>query len=298
MSPADAGEPPADAGELPAGAAEPPAGAAEPPAGAGEPAPALATEQLTAGYGDVPVVRAVDLAVRAGQLVAVVGPNGAGKTTLLRAILGLARIMGGRVQADGRDITGRPLDHLVRLGIGYVPQVDDVFDPLKVSENLNMGGYLLPKGERTARMEEVLAIFPTLRSKLNRDVGTMSGGERKMTAIARSLMLSPRVLILDEPTAGLSAALTESVLNDQVRALADRGHAVLLVEQKARAALRLADTASVLVRGQVAMSAPAAEVLASREMAEVFLGGTAGPGAPGTPGGAGRTIGGTGAEPS
>jgi branched-chain amino acid transport system ATP-binding protein len=119
----------------------------------------------------------------------------------------------------------------------------------------------------------VLAIFPALRSRLNRYVGTMSGGERKMTAIARALMLSPRVLILDEPTAGLSAALTEAVLNDQVRALADHGHAVLLVEQKAQAALRLADVASVLVQGTVAMSAPAAEVLASPQMAEVFLGG-------------------------
>ena len=125
--------------------------------------------------------------------------------------------------ADGQDITGRSLDQLVRLGIGYVPQVDDVFDPLKVSENLNMGGYLLGKADRIARMEEVLAIFPALRSKLNRYVGTMSGGERKMTAIARALMLSPRVLVLDEPTAGLSAVLTESVLADQVRALADRG---------------------------------------------------------------------------
>ena len=285
---------PADAAEPAAGVAPPPAGPAHPP-GPGETSPALATEQLTAGYGDVPVVRGVDLAVAAGQLVAVVGPNGAGKTTLLRAILGLARITGGRVLADGREITGRSLDHLVRLGIGYVPQVDDVFDPLKVSENLNMGGYLLPRGERTARIEEVLAIFPTLRSKLNRHVGTMSGGERKMTAIARALILSPRVLILDEPTAGLSAALTESVLNDQVRALADRGHAVLLVEQKARAALRLADTASVLVRGRVAMSAPASEVLASREMAEVFLGG---PGGTAGPGGAGRTIGGPGVERS
>jgi ABC-type branched-subunit amino acid transport system ATPase component len=127
--------------------------------------------------------------------------------------------------------------------------------------------------DRIARMEEVLAIFPALRSELNPYVGTMSGGERKMTAIAQALMLSPRVLVLDEPTAGLSAVLTESVLADQVRALADRGHAVLLVEQKAQAALRLAHTASVLVRGQVVMSAPAAEVLASREMAEVFLGG-------------------------
>jgi ABC-type branched-subunit amino acid transport system ATPase component len=266
MSSADAVEPSADAaGHL--------AGPAEPGAEDTEPVPALAIHRLVAGYGDVPVIRGVDLAVREGQLVAVVGPNGAGKSTLLKAILGLARVMGGRVLADGRDITGRPLDQLVRLGIGYVPQVDDVFDPLKVSENLNMGGYLLGKADRIARLEEVLAIFPALRSRLNRYVGTMSGGERKMTAIARALMLSPRVLVLDEPTAGLSAVLTESVLADQVRALADRGHAVLLVEQKAQAALRLADTASVLVRGQVVMSAPAAEVLASREVAEVFLGG-------------------------
>jgi ABC-type branched-subunit amino acid transport system ATPase component len=245
------------------------------PSAEGEPVPALATDQLTAGYGDVPVVRGVDLTVGEGQLVAVVGPNGAGKSTLLKAILGLARVMDGRVLADGHDITGRSLDQLVRLGIGYVPQVDDVFDPLKVSENLNMGGYLLGKADRIARVEEVLTIFPPLRSRLNRYVGTMSGGERKMTAIARALMLSPRVLVLDEPTAGLSAVLTESVLADQVRALADRGHAVLLVEQKAQAALRLAHTASVLVQGQVVMSAPAAEVLASREMAEVFLGGRA-----------------------
>jgi ABC-type branched-subunit amino acid transport system ATPase component len=242
---------------------------------AGTAPPALATRQLVAGYGDVPVVRGVDLAVRAGELVAVVGPNGAGKSTLLKAILGLARVMGGQVLADGEDITGRSLDHLVRRGIGYVPQVDDVFDPLKVSENLNMGGYLLGKAERAARMDEVLAIFPALRSRLGRYVGTMSGGERKMTAIARALMLSPRVLILDEPTAGLSAALTEAVLTEQVRALADHGHAVLLVEQKAQAALKLADTASVLVQGQVVMSAPAAQVLASPEMAEVFLGGQA-----------------------
>ena len=254
-----------------ADAAEPPAG--EPQAGAAEPVPALATDQLTAGYGDVPVVRGVDLTVREGQLVAVVGPNGAGKSTLLKAILGLAQVMGGRVLAGGNDVTGSSLDQLVRLGIGYVPQVDDVFDPLKVSENLNMGGYLLGKADRIARMEEVLTIFPPLRSRLNRYVGTMSGGERKMTAIARALMLSPRVLVLDEPTAGLSPVLTESVLADQVRVLADRGHAVLLVEQKAQAALRLAHTASVLVRGQVVMSAPAAEVLASREMAEVFSGG-------------------------
>ena len=270
MSSADPMEPAAGPAPRPAGGTSPPAGTAAAPA-----PPALATRQLAAGYGDVPVIHGVDLEVRAGQLVAVVGPNGAGKSTLLKAILGLARIMGGEVLADGNEVTGRPLEELVRLGVGYVPQVDDVFDPLKVSENLNMGGYLLGKDERATRMEEVLAIFPALRSRLNRYVGTMSGGERKMTAIARALMMSPRVLILDEPTAGLSAALTEAVRNDQVRTLADHGHAVLLVEQKAQAALRLADVASVLVQGRVAMSAPAAEVLASPQMAEVFLGGRA-----------------------
>jgi ABC-type branched-subunit amino acid transport system ATPase component len=235
--------------------------------------PALQTRQLVAGYGDIPVIRGVDISVRTGELVAVVGPNGAGKSTLLKAILGLAKIMQGEVLADGREITGATLEHLVRLGIGYVPQVDDVFDPLKVSENLSMGGYLMSKADRRRRIEEILGIFPALRSRMNRYVGTMSGGERKMTAIGRALMLSPRVLILDEPTAGLSAALTEAVLSDQVRALADHGHAVLLVEQKARAALRLADRAYVLIQGEVAMAAPAAQVLASPEMVEVFLGG-------------------------
>jgi ABC-type branched-subunit amino acid transport system ATPase component len=239
------------------------------------PVAALATRQLVAGYGDIPVIRGVGIEVRAGQLAAVVGPNGAGKSTLLKAILGLARVMGGQVLADGADITGQRLEELARRGIGYVPQVDDVFDSLKVSENLSMGGYLLGRADRARRMAEVADIFPALRTRLNRYVGTMSGGERKMTAIARALMLSPRVLILDEPTAGLSAALTEAVLSDQVRVLADHGHAVLLVEQKAQAALKLADTAYVLVQGTVAMAAPAAEVLASQDMAEIFLGGRA-----------------------
>jgi len=238
-------------------------------------APALATQQLVAGYGDIPVIHGVDIEVSTGQVAAVVGPNGAGKSTLLKAMLGLARIMSGRVTAGGADVTGRPLEQLARLGIGYVPQVDDAFDSLKVRENLSMGGYLLKPADRARRQAEVLDIFPDLRSKLNRYVATMSGGERKMTAIGRALMLSPRVLILDEPTAGLSSVLTDMVLSQQVRALADHGHAVLLVEQKAQAALKLADTAYVLVQGRVAMAAPAAEVLANPAMAEIFLGGSA-----------------------
>ncbi len=239
------------------------------------PVPAITAQRLSAGYTDVPIIRDVTVTVAAGQLVAVVGPNGAGKSTLLKAMLGLARVMSGQVFADGRDITGRPLEQLARSGIGYVPQVDDVFDSLRVHENLRMGGYLLAKDARAKRMDEVLDIFPALRTRLNRYVGTLSGGERKMTAIGRALMLSPRVLLLDEPTAGLSPALTDAVLGEQVRTLADHGHAVLLVEQRAQAALKLADFACVLVQGRVAMSAPAADVLANPEMAEIFLGGRA-----------------------
>ena len=240
--------------------------------------PVLATRGLVAGYGDVPVVHGADIEVTSGRVTAVVGPNGAGKSTLLKAILGLARVMHGQVLLDGEDVTGRSLERLARQGVGYVPQVDDVFDTLRVSENLDMGGYLLGKAARAARALEVLEVFPHLRPRLRQYVGTMSGGERKMTAVARALMLSPRVLILDEPTAGLSPELTQVVLSGQVRLLADAGHAVLLVEQKAHAALALADWAYVLVRGSVVMSAPAASVLADAGVGELFLGGGSGGG--------------------
>ncbi len=235
---------------------------------------ALAARNLVAGYGDVAVVHGVDIDVAGGRVTAVVGPNGAGKSTLLKAILGIARVMDGQVLLDGQDVTGRGLEQLARRGVGYVPQVDDVFDSMRVSENLAMGGYLLDKRTRAERFEQVLDIFPDLRGKLRRYVGSMSGGERKMTALARALMLEPSVLILDEPTAGLSAALTSAVLQEQVRVLADRGNAMLLVEQKAHAALEMSDWAYVMIGGQVAKSARAAEVLADPAMGELFLGGS------------------------
>jgi ABC-type branched-subunit amino acid transport system ATPase component len=241
---------------------------------AGRPRPALETEDLAAGYGDIEVVRGIDIAVSEGSLVSIVGPNGAGKSTVLKAILGLVTVFGGRVRLDGADVTRRPLEELVRLGIGYVPQVDDVFETLRVHENLEMGGYLLDKQTRAERMAEVLEIFPVLREHLRRFVGTMSGGERKMVAVGRALMLAPRVVVFDEPTAGLSPALVRSVLEDQARALADRGKAVLLVEQRAHAALELSDWAYVLVGGRIARSAAAADVLSDPEMGEVFLGGS------------------------
>ncbi len=238
----------------------------------GEAPPALSIRGLSAGYSDAAIVHDVDIDVRHGTVVAVVGPNGAGKSTLLKAILGIARLLGGKVELDGKDVTGLPLPQLARLGIGYVPQTEDVFEALRVSENLDMGGYLFPHRERVRRMEKALEVFPQLRSKLHRYVETLSGGERKMTAIARVLMLDPAVLMLDEPTAGLSPELSRSVLEEQVRTLGDHGKSVLLVEQKAVAALGVSDWAYMMVRGRVVMSARGAEVLANPAMREIFLG--------------------------
>jgi ABC-type branched-subunit amino acid transport system ATPase component len=236
--------------------------------------PSLQVEGLTAGYSEVPVINDVDLALGRSKVAAVVGPNGAGKSTLLKAILGLNRILSGRVTFLGKNVTGYRLERLARMGIGYVPQIDDVFEALRVSENLDMGGYLLNPKQRAERMEKVLEIFPVLKPRLHRFVETLSGGERKMTAIARVLMLEPQVLVLDEPTASLSPELSKAVLRDQVRALADLGHSILLVEQKAVAALEISDWAYVMVRGKVVMSAIARDVLAEPDMREIFLGGS------------------------
>ncbi len=237
------------------------------------PALALSVRGLVAGYSEQPVVDGVDVDVPVGRVVAVAGPNGAGKSTLLKAILGIARLLGGTVHLEGRNVTGLPLQKLARLGIGYVPQVEEVFESLRVGENLEMGGYLCGKRERAHRMERTLGVFPQLRPMLQRYVETLSGGERKMTAIARVLMLDPRVLILDEPTASLSPEMSRIVLHEQVRALGTIGKSVLLVEQKAIAALEVSDWAYLMVRGRVVMSAPAPEILHDPRMREVFLGG-------------------------
>jgi ABC-type branched-subunit amino acid transport system ATPase component len=235
--------------------------------------PSLQCEGLVAGYGDAPVLRGVSLSASAGRVLCVVGPNGAGKSTLLRALLGLVRVRSGRVLLGGTDVTNKPLEELARNGIGYVPQGEDVFDTLRVTENLDMGGFILSRAARQERADAVLEIFPALRRLTRRYAGTLSGGERKMVALARVLMSDPAVLLLDEPTAGLAAELTRMVLEEQVRLLADIGKAVLLVEQKAEAALSVADDAAVLVNGEIALVGSGAEVLANEDVGEIFLGG-------------------------
>ena len=234
----------------------------------------LSIEGLSAGYGAAPIVSEVSLQVGAGEVVAVVGPNGAGKSTQLKAVVGLLQPMAGRILLEGEDVTRLRTDRLARRGIGYVPQVNDCFDTLTVAENLAMGGYLLENDEVARRKEEVLAIFPNLSRMLNRTASKLSGGERKMLAMARVLMLRPKVLVLDEPTSNLSAQLSTMLLVEHVRRLADSGTAIFLVEQKAKAALEISNWSYVLAAGRVRLSAPAAELLARKDIGEVFLGRT------------------------
>lgn len=232
----------------------------------------LVVEDLVAGYGGAPIVHGVDVSVGAGEVATIVGPNGAGKSTLLKAVMGQVEVLEGSVVLDGVPVTGLPGEQLARRGIGFVPQAKDVFATLNVVENLEMGGYLVPKGRLAARMDEVLEIFPALGAMRARTASKLSGGERKMLAIARVLMSQPRVIVLDEPTSNLSPGLAHEVLDGQVKALVEAGAAVLLVEQKAKEALAISDWAYVLVAGLVHLTGPASELLARADIAELFLG--------------------------
>jgi ABC-type branched-subunit amino acid transport system ATPase component len=236
------------------------------------PAALLRADGVTAGYGGVPIVRDVSLSVGSGEIVAIIGPNGAGKSTLLKALVGILHVSAGRVMLGDDEVTNRPPEELARRGVGYVPQVQDIFEPLTVLENLDMGGYLLRPSTIRTRIAEVLEVFPQLKPMLKRRADKLSGGERKMLAIARVLMLDPRVLILDEPTANLAPQLADKLLREQVRGLGALGKAVVLVEQRARAALDIAAWTSVLVSGSTRMEGRPGELLDRQDFEELFLG--------------------------
>lgn len=227
---------------------------------------------MTAGYGGDPVIADVSVTVGKGEIVAVIGPNGAGKSTLLKAVAGLLPALSGTVTIGGEDVTALPTFRLARRGIGYVPQIDDVFDTLTVAENLIMGGYSLPRGALAQRVDEVATAFPAVRQLLPRTARKLSGGERKMVAVGRALMLRPQVLLLDEPTANLSPQLASNLLTKHVRALAASGVAVLVVEQRAIAALNASDWAYVMASGRVQLCAPGPQLAARADIGELFLG--------------------------
>ena len=233
----------------------------------------LRAEGVTAGYGGDPVIRGISVAVRPGEVISLVGPNGSGKSTLLKSLVGVIRISAGTVTIGDRTITNLPPEEVARAGVGYVPQVDDVFGPLSVRENLEMGGYLLHRAQLAPRIERVLTVFPRLSGMLGRSAGKLSGGERKMLAMGRVLMLDPGVFLLDEPTANLAPKIAASLLDEHVRGLATSGASVLIVEQRARAVLAISDRTYVLGGGEVRMEGTPAELSASPEFVESFLGG-------------------------
>jgi branched-chain amino acid transport system ATP-binding protein len=231
----------------------------------------LSVETLVAGYGAVDILNGINLSVDPGKIAVIVGPNGAGKSTAMKAIFGLAQIRSGRVLFDGVDVTGVAADKLVAGGIAYVPQERNVFRSLSVRENLEMGAFLKP-GDIARRIEAVLALFPPLREKLKQAAGELSGGQRQMVAMGRALMLEPKLLMLDEPTAGLSPLYMDQIF-DRIVAVNRSGVGVLLVEQNAKQALSIGHVGYVLATGRNRFTDSTANLLANREVAESFLGG-------------------------
>lgn len=232
----------------------------------------LQVVDLVTGYGTSPIVRGVSLGVGAGQVVVLLGANGSGKSTLLKGIAGLLKCQSGRVVLLNRDVTGMAANRLASLGMGYVPQGDDTFASLTVRENLELGGYLLGRRAIAVRVNELLDEVPIIGRLADRVVATLSGGERKLVAIARALMLRPKVLLLDEPTASLTPEMSELILERFVRRTADSGTAVLLVEQKAMEALAVADVAHVLVDGQLFLTDDPAALADKNRLAAAFFG--------------------------
>lgn len=241
---------------------------------ADRPAALLEVEDLASGYGASLVVDGVSAWVGPGEVVSIIGANGSGKSTLLKAITGDLRVQRGSVRLDGEQVTNLPRDELVRRGIGYVPQDREVFASLSVRENLQIGGYLLRRRKRelAAAIEQVFTTFPALAKLQKSAAGSLSGGERKMLALGRALMTSPKLIVLDEPSAGLAPAVGSQVLAERIPALAATGAGVLLVEQRALQALEHSHRAYVMIGGKVGLTGRASEILARGDVGKLFLG--------------------------
>ncbi|MGH7608404.1 MAG: ABC transporter ATP-binding protein [Candidatus Dormibacteria bacterium] len=240
--------------------------AAESPA---QPA-ALTVTGITADYGGPPIIEAVSVAAQRQRITAIVGPNGAGKSTLLKAVAGLIRPSAGHVFVEGREVTGHPAEWIVRRGLAYVPQAANVFPELSVLENLEMGGYTRKSGVRE-RIGELFQLFPDLKLAAHRAATTLSGGQRTMLAMARGLMVDPSVLILDEPSAGLSPRF-QGLVWERIEQISQTGVAVLIVEQNTRETLRHAQWAYVLVLGKNRLEGSGQDLLHDDKVVELYVG--------------------------
>jgi len=231
----------------------------------------LQADAVVAGYvPEVNILNGCDVVVRPGEFVGIIGPNGAGKSTFLKAVLGLVSVRSGSIRLRGEEITGQAAHRLVRRGVGFVPQTKNVFQTLTVRENLEMGCFLTPKrfGER---FEVVTGLFPRLGERADQKAGSLSGGERQMVAMGRALMLDPSVLLLDEPSAGLSPMLQDEVFL-RCKLINDTGVAILMVEQNARRCLQVCNRGYVLDQGRNAYTGSGRDLLTDPKVIELYLG--------------------------
>ena len=231
----------------------------------------LAVDSLDAGYGDLQILSSVDIEVDRREYVSIVGPNGAGKSTVMKSIFGLTTYMGGTVHFDGTDITGMQPEDIIHEGMGYVPQSDNIFSTLSVIENLEMGAYILDDVPQAA-LESVFDRFPILDERRDQQAGNLSGGQQQMLAMGRALMLDPKLLLLDEPSAGLAPDLVDEMF-DKIDEINDAGTAILMVEQNAKEALKRSDRGYVLVQGENRFSDTGEALLEDEEVRREFLGG-------------------------
>lgn len=230
----------------------------------------LNVNNLSAGYGEVDVLHGISLKLEKGELVSTIGPNGAGKSTLLRSISGVITPDEGTLKLEGNDITSSEPENTIRMGMSYVPQDDNIFPSLTVRENLEMGAFTLEE-DFEDRIDEICTIFPQLRERMGQKAGTMSGGQQQMVAVGRGLLIEPKVLLLDEPTAGLQPSLVKMMLG-KVEEINERGVTVLLVAQTIDA-LRLASRAYLLSAGEMVLSGNTEELLDNERVQDLYFGG-------------------------
>lgn len=233
--------------------------------------PFLIGDKMTGGYGAADILHDCTLAVEKGQIAVIVGPNGAGKSTAMKAVFGMLNLRGGHVRLDGEDITHLSPQDRVRKGMGFVPQVNNVFPSMSVEENLEMGAFIRTDDFKDT-MEQVYHLFPILKDKRRQPAGELSGGQRQQVAVGRALMTQPKVLMLDEPTAGVSPIVMDELF-DRIIEVARTGISILMVEQNARQALEIADQGYVLVQGRNRYTDTGKALMADPEVRRTFLGG-------------------------
>lgn len=238
------------------------------------PEPVLTLHEVSAGYGDLRILSGISLRVEAGERVLIFGPNGSGKSTMLKTICGLVKPQSGSISLSGTELTGVAPPRIVAQGISYVPQIKNVFPDLTVAENLEIGG-VLARRQTAKRMSEIFELFPRLAERKGQAAGLLSGGERQLVAMGRALMLDPKVLLLDEPSGGLSPAMVKESFEHILTINRERGTAVLLVEQNVVEAMNVTERGYLLETGQVRLEGAVEDLRTSPEVAQIYLGGHA-----------------------